>query len=348
MKLWKKICLKGIVFALIFLTLLSGVQEVLRYKGENAEDMGARYESLRAQVEAGMEIDVLYLGSSPIYAAVSPMVMWEKYGYTGMNLGTSTQNVMSLYYSLLDVLEYTQPRVIVMGFRDLTETRMADDMECYYSYRKAIDTIQSPRVKWQLLADVVKTTGSLEHIFTISRFHERWDSLTAEDFDHGEVYYRPYTRGALMNEALMEVTLEGVYDETVVPAQYSAFSLEYYQKILSLCEERNIQIVGLTPPTVKIGEHMAYCMAVSRFCSENNIPCLDFNDPELQTQMNLDFSTDFYDREHLNVSGSLKLSAYLADRLAEICDLPDHREDPVYASWNDDLAVFREKYMGQA
>lgn len=348
MKLWKKICLKGIAFAMIFLTILAGVQNVLRYKGESAEDLLARYDSYRDQTAAGMEIDVLYMGSSPVYAGIAPMVMWEDCGYTGMNLGTSTQNAMSVYYSLLDVLEFADPSVVVLDFVDLAEMRAADNMDYYYSYRKTIDTLQSPRIKWQMLFDVVKSTGSMEHIFTISRFHDRWDSLTAQDLGQEVNYYNAYTKGALMNEKVAAVALTGAYDVNTEPKEYCEFSLEYYRKIISICREKGIQIVAFTPPTAKIREYMADYTAVRRFCDENDIPYLDYNDPELQQQIALDFNTDFYDREHLNADGSVKLSRLLSAQLDQLCDLPDRREDPAYASWNDDLAAFRERYMEQA
>lgn len=344
MKLWTKICLKCIAFALIFLVILSGVQNVLRYKGEYAEDMLDRYNSIREQADAGMSTDVLYLGSSPVYAAVAPMVMWEDYGYTGLNLGTSMQNAMSLYYSLLDILDIAQPKVIVLDMCDLTQARLADDMDYYYSYRKAIDTIHSPVIRWQLLRDIVKTTGTLEHIFPIVRFHERWSSLEEADLGHREKYYHGCTKGALMNDAWMPLSLEGSYDEMVTPNAYSELSLAYYENIISLCAERGIQVIAFTPPTAKIGVFMADYAAVKRYCNEKGIVYLNYNDPAIQAQMGLDWDTDFYDREHLNISGCFKLSKLLASQLDTLCDLPDHRDDPAYASWAEDLAAFRSLY----
>lgn len=347
MKLEKNICLRITVFVLIFLYLLVSAQEILRNKGETTEDLAARYASYRDQVASGTEIDVVYMGSSPVYAAVAPMVIWNECGYTGINLGTSTQNVMSLYYSLLEILEFAHPKVVTLDFRDLCETRLADDTTHYYSYRKTIDTLQSPGVKWKYHADIVKSTGSLEHIFTISQFHDRWDSLTKEDFIQETSFYIPFTKGALMNDKHLDVTLVGTYDIHTEPKAHSDFSLEYYERIVDLCNEKNIQLVAVIPPTSKLEEHMAEYTAVHHFCEEHDIPYLDYNDPQLQEQIDLDFSTDYYDRVHLNISGCLKLSKLLAVQLDQLCDLPDRKADPDYASWNEDFVLFYDKYMSQ-
>ena len=72
-------------------------------------------------------------------------------------------------------------------------------------------------------------------------------------------------------------------------------------------------------------------------------------------EIGIDFSTDFADSGHLNVHGAEKVSVYLADYMTAHFDLPDHRGDAAYSSWdlaarhfnalselpeNDDLTAF--------
>jgi len=63
----------------------------------------------------------------------------------------------------------------------------------------------------------------------------------------------------------------------------------------------------------------------------------------LYREMGLDFTQDFYDKSHVNVLGANKFTDYLAAYLDEAYDLPDHRDDESYESWNS----LYEKYIGE-
>ena len=54
--------------------------------------------------------------------------------------------------------------------------------------------------------------------------------------------------------------------------------------------------------------------AVKRYAQERGLEFIDANEPI--EALALDYSTDFYDPNHLNLSGSTKLSSYLAAQLS--------------------------------
>ena len=52
-------------------------------------------------------------------------------------------------------------------------------------------------------------------------------------------------------------------------------------------------------------------------------------------------SVDMANKSHLNDSGARKVSYYIGEYIRENYDLPDRRNDPAYASWNEQFETFR-------
>lgn len=62
---------------------------------------------------------------------------------------------------------------------------------------------------------------------------------------------------------------------------------------------------------------------------------LDLN---LISEIDINWESDSYDGgEHLNYNGAVKVSSFIGNYLKENYNLPDHREDDSFASWNDTL-----------
>lgn len=59
-------------------------------------------------------------------------------------------------------------------------------------------------------------------------------------------------------------------------------------------------------------------------------------------KVNVDWRWDTRDRgDHLNLSGTTKVSRKLRALLSRHYRLPDHRGDPTYATWEEDLDRYR-------
>jgi hypothetical protein len=73
---------------------------------------------------------------------------------------------------------------------------------------------------------------------------------------------------------------------------------------------------------------------------------LDFNRPEMYEELGLDFDKDYYNSKHVNYIGAEKYTRYLTKYLAEHYDLPDHRGEAGYESWEDAFAIYQEYVSG--
>ena len=62
-------------------------------------------------------------------------------------------------------------------------------------------------------------------------------------------------------------------------------------------------------------------------------------------KIGIDFAADYQDDDgdHLNLSGTRKMTKYLAEHLVKECGLTDHRNDPAYRSWDDLLSAYEQE-----
>ena len=67
--------------------------------------------------------------------------------------------------------------------------------------------------------------------------------------------------------------------------------------------------------------------------AECGVPFVNFNSSESYHQCGLDFAADFESHNHLNYRGSVKFTRVLGELITNGMDLPDHRGDPAYQSW---------------
>lgn len=347
MKIWKTIGIKIVAFLLVFVVLFLGVQQILRFKWGAHESMSEKMESCRT-IEPGL--DVLYLGSSPLFAGISPIILWKEQGITGINLGMSEQNVLCMYYLLLEALDYQSPKLVVLDFYDFTTTRNVEANSRYESaYLKTMEVISWPH-KIDMIREIMATNENqnpLNYAFPLLRYHTRWTELEKKDFAY-QSSYREYQKGAYQNKKVVSITpnqkyypQDGLDENGEVEA--SDFAIYYYRKIVERCQERNIQVVALTLPNAYIPSASKY-ERIQEFCDTYAVPYLNYNTDEGRVLVDIQFDEDLYDEGHLNIHGNIKMSRELAKQFHEQFGLEDHREDMAYASWNTDWNAFYKDF----
>lgn len=345
----KKMLIKALAFLVIFCALFLIVQNVLTYKANQNELMGYRYRSFQAAPEDS--IDVVFIGSSPVYAGVTPLVIWEETGITSFNIATSNNTAFSTYYGLRFVLETQHPKVLVIDFCGLFQDRKVKDSGYEGNYEnvyRRTSTMPSFALKnefvQQLLADNPEEDPVMWYV-PLLRYHTRWTELTERDFK--DVDYEEWRKGASLQTKVVENPINydaAMFDMAYSPAETSQYAWAYYQKVIDLCRENDIALVAINCPRSTTKEMLHRYVTTQLVCGENGIPFYNFNLPEYWEELGFDPAADFYDTAHMNLSGSIKLSAALGEILQQEFDLPDHRGDGAYASWDADWDAFYENY----
>lgn len=254
--------------------------------------------------------DILFLGDCEAYETFVPAVLWKECGLTSYVRGGPQQLVWHSYYTLADTLQYETPQAVVFNVLALKYGEPQD--EAYN--RMNIDGMRLSGHKLQCIrASMTDGESFLSYLFPLLRYHARWSELTSEDFrflftrDTVSLDgYLPKTEIVPMEEASQDPPL-------LTQPSLPQTSMEYLQKMVTLCREHNIRLILVKAPTNtwKYWWYDEWDAQITAFARENEIAYYNLiNNVE---EIGLDFTTDTYDAGvHLNISGAEKTTRYLA------------------------------------
>jgi len=266
-------------------------------------------------------IDILLVGNSNLYRGFSPIDCWNSYGISSCDCARPLQSPPGAYTVLVDALRYQSPKVIVL------ETDLLFPTHRTISLKTALlPDIKS--VNTETGKDIAKIASSLK------------DLPSANDNLH--FIYKGFIVSKVQKPFEGGFKYMTVHANTPVPLKPG--SLQFLNETVALCKQKNIKLVLLSIPSAKswsISKHNA----VAEYARVNKLEFIDYN---LNKKNNIGFNwlKDTYDGgTHLNIYGAHKVALYFGKYLKEKFQPADHRGDPVYAQWAEDL---KQSYLNNA
>lgn len=313
---------------LLLVNLSSGI---VTPKKSHADAVKSLYDQKKGTV------DIAFFGSSHSYRSIFPMQLWEDAGISAMNLATSSQQLVATYYLMREAVRTQKPKVFVL---ELYGASYSDYKKYNVNlFHSSIDFIPLNFNKlslwWEQLRHDFSLKEQLEFLFPVIKFHTRWMELTMDDFitDNFQKGGAPTTETEVQSPGKI-IRKKGALYPTVE---------KYLLKICRLCQKEQISLVVFTAPVADDKHYKRICRKINtanELCRENGAIVYEMQD--VIEGMNLDYQTDFYNSEHLNLSGAVKLTGWMEEQLLRQFELPDHRGDPRYRDWENDLPRYRE------
>ena len=279
-------------------------------------------------------IDVFFIGASHIFYGVNPMEIWNRSGIAGYNLTTHQQPLWSSKLLLQHALKHQHPKLIILDVlmatnfaRPILGTDQGTNMT-----HLALDPVPlSPqKIKGVLETDAIMEKGEI--LFPIIMSHSRlqqgllsYDDLHffSGDRSHPMKGYN-YTEFSLPFERPEVPDVESTFE---LPGEMEAVLIDF----IEFCQKEKLPLLLIKTPLFGNEELYKQINYIGKVAEKYGVPFVDFN--HLYDEIGMDFSADLADSGHLNVHGAEKVSAYLTDYLKTNYDLPDHRGDPAYGSW---------------
>lgn len=329
----KKSIIRIVCFLLLLGAVMYGVNNVFELKDADGIYSMTKYYQLDKN-----SVDVLFLGSSHAFESFNTGTLWDEYGNSSYILGGSLQPLWNTYYYLKEALKTQKPKVIVL---EAYMTKLTDDyhddvriIKNNYGMRWSVNRVKSiqasaPNERWK------------EFMLANGQYHSRYATLSSADFMTNQNYtlYDDW-KGLGLNMAT--TPLESI-DVSVIDGRIDLTEKTemYYRMIIELAQKENIPIVVVIAPYAGITEermqqfNRAYDIAM-----EYDVPFINYN--LLVSDMDLNFYTDSADVAHLNYKGNQKFTSYFGRWLNSEYDLPDHRGDKKYDSWQRNADYIRE------
>ena len=329
-----------ISFILITLLWLAGVYEVLRWKDTHGDYISSVTELKETPENT---VDVVFVGSSHVYAGIYPSYMWSDWGISAFDLSISGMDRDSAYYYMKHMFKTQSPKVAVVDVFPLTFDRHEHIGNVYRNYLSlplSEDTL--PQLKAYAAKDESVSANLADYISRWPIIHTRYKELTVKDFDLDAPNY--FARGEYLNWEGEPTWL--FRPEEVSPVVFSDDQQKWLDDLKSLCAENDCKLVFMALPFHAYDNDQYYIDHAAIYAEENDIPMFDFN--RMSDELELDPETDFFDEGHLNAYGAKKVSRYMAQWLDDNYDLPDHRGDEAYAVWDQDLKYYEHRRDGDA
>lgn len=243
-----------------------------------------------AMADKDIPIDVAVFGDSESVVLLSPRILLDEGNISSYIVGQTGQRVSEAYYSVEDFLEVHNPKVILLE-GNMFFTTSGDAKETLHSFNSV-----------------------MFHTFPVFRYHNSWKELSGVKTAEPLTHYRgfdtrpevdPYTGGEYM--------IPTDEKEPIIKTN------EYYMdKICDLCREHGTEIVLVSAPSPTNHNYRRH-NALQALADSKGISYLDLN--LLNDELGLDWATDSLDGgDHINTSGSEKISVYMIEYLKDNFD----------------------------
>lgn len=324
-----KQAVKTVSFIGIFIVILSSLTYVIRTNGEVKDIFTGFY------AEKDDTLDVVMIGSSPVYPFYAAPKLWGEYGITCYPLSSHVQRPSAALPLLKEVYKTQKPRVVVFEMRMYT---MEDgDMESNMAYARGVTdnmkySLNRIYAVNRLVADKKER---YTYYFDIFKYHSNWKTMILPEqlacFDYEKSH--PLKGFVIKDEVgpLEEERIPVCTDVTgtlPIPSEQE----ERLYELLDYLKEKNQQALFIVSPYRVEEDEMMMFNYMKPVIEAYGYEFVNMN--QKYEEMNIDFTTDYYDYGgHVNALGAEKCTDYLGKLLRKF-DLPDKKEETGYDSWH--------------
>lgn len=303
--------LKIVVFICAVFTII-GVLSVM----VNPDNTGAGVDKFdKVVIDADSEnensIDVVVIGDSEAYRSIIPPEMYRKYGFTSYVAASPAQKTYQSYDMLEAVLERQKPRVCIL----------------------------EPNVLFRDYSIVSSVWPRFEKTFPIFKYHNAWKGVFDSDYKYDDLSFDSF-KGYRYIDSVKATKNVNYMVQTDSTEPISTSNTNDFRRIYELCEKNDIKLLVLRTPSIKNWNYAKYD-AVRQLAEKYKVKFIDLN---MDNSIGIDWTQDTYDKgDHLNFSGAEKVTNFLGAYLDKRYDLPDHRGDKEYASWEKSVEKYLQK-----
>ena len=324
--------IKACIFILIFAILFYLVNKMLWLE---ATPISKFYD------EPKDSLDVMYIGSSNVYAHFNTTLAYNLYGYTTGILSTDTQNFLFTKYLIKEAQKYQKPSLYVIDI-----AKLADDFEDFTEadFRKTFDSMKFSKNRIEAINEILSYKKDatkrdyINYYFSFFKYHNRMKRFPTQNIVGVKCLYKGY----LLDNFNVEIKEQNVFYWSDETSKLQKQNKQILENLIQYIKEENLNVLFVVPKRYFDTDLNERLNDAIQIIEENNLKVINLN--KIEDYNVIDFKTDFYNERHINVYGSTKNTIIFAKYLKENYDLPNHKGDSNYESWEDEYARFKEDF----
>ena len=337
MKKISKILINIFCTLIIFIMLFSfiPITYLIRPQNVNRQNLAGFY------AEPDNSLDMVYIGGSAAFVFWEPLRGFNNFGFTSYNFAHNSIIPLSLQFCVEEVLKTQSPEVLLIDLRPFQYGDFTGgvDLDTFHEVyiRNCTDNMKYSSTRNKLIEVSTRTRKSFSYYFDFFKYK----SLIPQNI--GLMVTKNINYDYIDNEALHPYktflfdynTVELTFTDLKSVTEKKELSPKLTQCLIDLleyCKSRNQKTLFIVHSYIQEEEHKMKYNFIEEIIESYGFDYLNTND--YYQEIGLDYSKDFYDKDHVNVFGAEKYTDFLGAYLKEHYTLPDKRNDPVFSDWH--------------
>lgn len=313
-------------------------------------------------------IEAIFAGTSHMTYSVSPVELYEEYGFTSYNLASARQPLAVARYALQTALKTQDPKVFVLDVSSLFT-----DFYDGAGFKYITEQVPLSAEKLQLLQEMSTLSDDeddmVSGLFPMINYHSRWKELDENDFTYMRDNKHFFMKGYYLNSRCIPSYIDVTYmnyetqemlqdnekvtytwknqqfckekeDDELYVAEVPDYNLQLLLDIVDICKKNDVKLLLVKIPDVNSPAAYESAWTQERSAAVKEIVDeyqLDFFDLLYDVDCGIDWTTDSTDGGgHLNFLGVEKVTDILGQYLVENYKL----EQKEYTAWNEDAKLY--------
>lgn len=317
-------------------------------------DGGVKERFVGFYAEEDNSLDMIIIGSSPVYPAYIAPKIWGEYGIAAYPISSNQQRPRAAIHLIEEVRKTQENPLFVFEMRQFTapESSMTENMaytrgitdNMKYSLNrvKMIQELVPKASEVEESGDLVKIDDRLSYYLDIFKYHTNWKTLILPKQIASYRYEDLHPlKGYEMN---IEVGPSKLFDyshiteEMPIPPEQE----EILYELLEYLKENQLESLFIVTPYTMTKEKQMKYNYMEKILKEYGQEFINFND--YYDEIGIDFATDFYDfGGHTNALGAEKVTNFFMDYMNDNYQFEDKRGNEDYESWDRSYELWLEE-----
>lgn len=301
-----------------------------------------------------VNIDVIIYGSSHAYTAYNPLIINDICKTISYNLGSDGLKISLTDLVLNESLKYTRPKLIVLEVYPPSLQPVTGDADKGYHLRAMDFASNFSLLKFKKTINIYDLNEYLGVYFPLIRNHSNWNTFDyfnlnkrkMLDFEKNFFYGGFLGSLNIMNETDKKILADFKSKPKILEASnpwLKEDSKKYIKDFVELAKESGakVLIISSPDPRARVQFNYYFYQEIKDLSTSLDVSFLNLNDYYEEMKIELD---DFKDNSHLNTSGSIKATKFLAEYIKENYKLADRSSEMIWKEESQKYDAFKEEY----